>query len=231
MKSIPSRLVSSVTASLPFTPYVLRGSLRPGDELFAIGAVVVHELSRDIIERRLAECVDPNLVSNGIVQLVFLRSMNDSSLSPSRELEKSEHVSFANVSKAADGAQVAAEVVSSRTVSAITQEVECAQPFVPALAKSGNNLQEECADVPDIEPRLALVGPEHAMQVEAMQSITKKRSASPESGAVTKKPRVEEGQQRIGHGTCYDERLDPEAWHEVFREGQWVRLKRVERNI
>ena len=110
MKSVPSCLVSSVTASLPFTPCVIRGSLRPGDELFAIGAVVVHKLSRDIIERRLAEVMVPNHVLSGLVELVFWRNMHDGSLSPSRELEKSEHVSFANVGKAADGAQVAAEV-------------------------------------------------------------------------------------------------------------------------
>ena len=188
-----------------------------------------------------------------------MRSINDGSLSPSRELEKSEHVSFANVGKAADGAQVAAEVVSSRTVSVITQEVECAhsgepvsaaeQPFVAALAKSGNNPRVECADVCDLvgpEPKFALVGPEHAMQVEAMQaeeclvvskrseSIAMKRSAGNESGAAAKKLRCGdgvEGQRRIGYSTCYDPRLDPEAWHEVFRGGQWVRLERVERNI
>ena len=50
---------------------MLHGSLRPGDELFAIGAVVVHELSRDIIERALGEAMVPNLVSNGLVQVVF----------------------------------------------------------------------------------------------------------------------------------------------------------------
>ena len=182
MKSVPSCLVSSVTASLPFTPCVIRGSLRPGDELFAIGAVVVHKLSRDIIERRLAEVMVPNHGLCGLVELVFLRSMNDGSVGP--------------------------------------------------------------------EPKFALVGPEHAMPVKAMQaedpfvvgkrtnfeseSIPMKRSASNESGAAAKKLRCGdgvEGQRRIGYSTCYDPRLDPEAWHEVFRGGQWVRLERVERNI
>ena len=51
MKSVPLSLVSSVTLLLPFTLCVLHGSLRSGDELFAIGAVVVHELSKEIIER------------------------------------------------------------------------------------------------------------------------------------------------------------------------------------
>ena len=188
--------------------------------------------------------------------------MNHGSLSPSRELEKSEHVSFANVGKAADGAQVAAEVVSSRTVSVITQEVECAhsgepvsaaeQPFVAALAKSGNNPRVECADVCDLvgpEPKFALVGPEHAMQVEAMQaeecvvvgeskrtelkseSIAMKRSAGNESGAAAKKLRCGdgvEGQIRISYSTCFDPRLDRVKWREVFREGHgWLRLERV----
>ena len=39
--------------------------------LFAIGAVVVHELSRDIIERALGEAMVANLFSNGLVQVVF----------------------------------------------------------------------------------------------------------------------------------------------------------------
>ena len=54
---------------------MLHGSLRPGNELFAIGAVVVHELSRDIIERALGEAMVANLFSNGLVQVVFVRSM------------------------------------------------------------------------------------------------------------------------------------------------------------
>ena len=130
---------------------------------------------------------------------------------------------------------------------------ECAQPFVPALAKSGNNPRVECADVCDLvgpEPKFALVGPEHAMQVEAMQpedpfvvgkrtklkseSITMKRSASNESGAAAKKLRCGdglEGQRRISYGPCYDPRFEPDAWHEVFRGGQWVRLEKVERNM
>ena len=74
-------------------------------------------------------------------------------------------------------------------MSVITQGVECAQTFVAALAKSVNNPQGERADVPDIEPRFALAGPERAMQFEAMQYIKKKRSASPESGAAAKKLR------------------------------------------
>ena len=68
MKSVPSCLVSS------------GGSLRPGDELFAIGAVVVQKLSRDIIDRRLAEVMVPNHVLPGLVELVFLQSMNDGSV-------------------------------------------------------------------------------------------------------------------------------------------------------
>ena len=163
-------------------PSCLRGNLRPGDELFAIGAVVVQKLSRDIIDRRLAEVMVPNHVLPGLVELVFLQSMNDGSVGS--------------------------------------------------------------------EPKFALVGPEHAMPVKAMQaedpfavgkrtnfeseSVPMKRSASNESGAAAKKLRCGdgvEGQRRIGYSTCYDPRLDPEAWHEVFRGGQWVRLERVERNM
>ena len=87
--------------------------------LFVIGAVVVHELSRDIIERALGEAMVPNLVSNGLVQLVFLRSMNGG-FSLSRESEKSEAVSFANVSKAADDAQ---DAISSRALT--PQGIDC----------------------------------------------------------------------------------------------------------
>ena len=67
MKSVPLSLVSSVTLLLPFTSCVLHGSL----QLFAIGAVVVHELSKDIIERTFGEARVPNLVLNSLVQLFF----------------------------------------------------------------------------------------------------------------------------------------------------------------
>ena len=73
-----------------------------------------------------------------------------------------------------------------------------------------------------------------AMQAEDPPSITKKRSASNESGPSAKKLFCGdgvEGQRRISYGPCYDPRFDPDAWHEVFRGGQWVRLERIERNI
>ena len=60
----------------------------------------------------------------------------------------------------------------------------------PRKVQTGHNPQVECADVCDIEPRSALVRPEHAMQVEA---IAKQRSASHESGAAAKKLRCGDG--------------------------------------
>ena len=61
-------------------PSCLRGHLLPGDELFVIEAVVVQQLSRASIERRLAELMVPNHVLPGLVELVFLQSMNDGRL-------------------------------------------------------------------------------------------------------------------------------------------------------
>ena len=51
------------TGKLPPSSYVA-GPLCPGDELFAIGPVVVHEQSRDIIERRWAEVMDRTHVAS-----------------------------------------------------------------------------------------------------------------------------------------------------------------------
>ena len=130
-------------------------------------------------------------------------------------------------------------------VSVITQEVDCAhsgepvcaaeQPFVIALAKSANNQWVECAEVCDLvapKPKFALVGPEHAMQAEAMQadecavvgesqrtevkseSSAMKRSAGAELGAAAKKLRCGagvEGQIRTVFSTCHDPRYDPDG--------------------
>ena len=60
------------TGKLPRSSYVA-GPLCPGDELFAIGPVVVHEQSRDIIETTWAEVMVRTHNSFGIVELVFLR--------------------------------------------------------------------------------------------------------------------------------------------------------------
>ena len=115
-------------------------------------------------------------------------------------------------------AELAGELASVMAVSVITQEVDCAhsgervcaaeQPFVIALAKSANNQGVECAGDGEFvvqEPESALVGPEDAMQAEAMpadecavvgfphhtklksESSARKRLAGADLGAAAKK--------------------------------------------
>ena len=51
------------------------GSLCIGDELYAIGSVVVHQKSKEFIESRWRQVMDPVYLTTGIVELVFLRAI------------------------------------------------------------------------------------------------------------------------------------------------------------
>ena len=60
------------TGNLPSSSYAA-GPLCAGDELYAIGPVVVHEQSRDFIEKTWAAAVMRVQEGYGFLELVFLR--------------------------------------------------------------------------------------------------------------------------------------------------------------